>query len=150
MFTRSSCLKHLSFLLPFCCLLLAGCSKSSTDQQGTTQQYFETNFLDRNYTVHLATDNGSDLTAQYNGYVFRLIKGTALDGLMTATKNTTVYNGTWSTNTDYSKLTINLPTSVPEFIFLVREWKFTRQGIPILELAPWVGTDPKVLHLERL
>ena len=34
------------------------------------EQYFETNVLNRNFTVSLAQDNGADLTANYNGYVF--------------------------------------------------------------------------------
>lgn len=143
--------KQLVALVAFSFLLLAGCSKSTIEQaqQSTLQKYFEENFLDRNYTVHLATDNGADLTAQYNGYVFRLIKGTSFDGPVTATKNSTVYNGSWGSNADYSKLTINLPSSVAEFVFLIREWRFTRKGIPILELAPWGTTEPKVLHIER-
>lgn len=143
--------KQLLTLVAVSFLLLSGCSKSAIEQaqQSTLQKYFEDNFLDRNYTVHLATDNGADLTAQYSGYVFRLIKGTSFDGPVTATKNSTVYNGSWSSNADYSKLTIGLPSSVPEFVFLIREWRFTRKGIPILELAPWGTTEPKVLHIER-
>lgn len=143
--------KQLAALVGVSFLLLTGCSKSAIEQaqQSSLQSYFEQNFLDRNYTVHLATDNGADLTAQYNGWVFRLIKGTSFDGPVTATKNTTVYNGSWGTNADYSKLTINLPSSVAEFVFLIREWRFTHKGIPILELAPWGTTEPKVLHIER-
>ena len=98
----------------------------------------------------MAIDNGTDLTAQYNGFLFRMIKGNDYDGTMTATRNSIVYTGTWSTNVDYSKLTIVLPVSVPEFTFLIREWRFTRKAVPIMELAPWGTTDPKVLHMERL
>ena len=125
-----------------------GCSKGSSDP-AISQTYFQDNYLDRNYTIHVATDNGADLTAQYNGFVFRLVKGTGADGPVTVTKNTSTWTGTWATNADYSKLTINLPAGVPEFVFLIREWKFTHKGIPILELAPWGTLDPKVLHMER-
>ncbi|MBK7433975.1 MAG: hypothetical protein IPI66_08800 [Chitinophagaceae bacterium] len=136
----------------FFCLFSPGCSKSAIEQaqQANAQNYFEDNFLNRDYIVHLATDNGADLTAQYTGFVFRLVKGTSFDGPINASKNGTTYTGSWSTNADYSKLVISLPVSVPEFIFLVREWKFTRKGIPILELAPWGTTEAKVLHMERL
>lgn len=136
----------------FSLLLIMSCSKSAIEQaqQATTQNYFEDNFLNRDYTVHLATDNGADLTAQYNGFIFRLVKGTTFDGPITVTKNSSTWSGSWATNSDYSKLTINLPSGVPEFVFLIREWKFTRKGIPILELAPWGTLEPKVLHMERL
>ncbi|MEP6676020.1 MAG: hypothetical protein ABJA78_12740, partial [Ferruginibacter sp.] len=106
-------------------LLLSGCKKNAITQaqQDFLQQYFETNILNQNYTVILATDTTHDLTANYNGYLFKLLKNTLLDGPMTATKGTTVYNGTWSCNDDYSKLTINFITATPpEFVFLTREW----------------------------
>ncbi len=144
--------KYFIALITVSLLLFTGCSKSAIEaaQQGNIQQYFADNFLDRNYTVHLATDNGIDLTSQYNGYTFRMIKGNTYDGVMTATKNSISYTGTWATNADYSKLVITLPTTVAEFIFMVREWKFTHKAVPIMELAPWGTTEPKVLHMERL
>lgn len=152
MFKLSNCSKLFPAIMIASFFLLNGCSKSAIEQaqQNVLQQYFDDNILNQNYRVHLATDNGADLTAQYNGYVFRLIKGTSFDGPVTATINTTVYNGSWSTNSDYSKLTITLPTTVAPFIFMSREWKFTHKALPIMELAPWGTTEPKVLHMERL
>ena len=35
--------------------------------QALLQQYFENNILNRDFVVSLATDNGTDLTAQYTG-----------------------------------------------------------------------------------
>jgi hypothetical protein len=130
-------------------LLLAGCEKGG-DSSSTVpaSQFFETNYLDKNYTVHLATDNGTDLTAQYNGYVFRLNKGNPLDGVMTATKAGTTSFGTWSVNNDYNKLSFSLPVGIPGFGFLSNDWEMTRKGVPILEMAAW-NNDPKVLHFER-
>jgi len=130
-------------------LLLNACNKGSDVTPQSTQSEFENNYLNRNYTIHLATDNGTDLTAQYNGFVFRLVKGNPQDGIMTASKNGNTWTGSWSTNADYTQLGITLPGSVPEFLFLVRNWKFTHKGIPILELVPLNGPDPKVLHLQR-
>jgi len=135
-------------------LLLAGCKKSSTEpspvQLTYLQQYFEDNILNRDFTVKLATDNGTNITAQFNGYLFRLTKSTLLNGPMTATNGISNYNGTWSSNDDYSKLTISfLASPPPEFGFINREWKFTKKTIPVMELAPWGTTEPKVLHMER-
>jgi hypothetical protein len=132
-------------------LLFASCKKSVPvqAQQTILEQYFEQNILGRDFTVKFATDNGSDLTAQYNGYLFKLVKSTLLNGPMTATKGGTTYNGTWSCNDDYSKLTIALPAAPAEFGFLTREWKFTKKAIPVMELAPWGTLEPKVLHMER-
>lgn len=127
------------------------CSKSAVEAAQTSyaQQQFEDNILNKNFRVHLATDNGTDLTTQYSGYTFVLFKNTYYDGPMTAVKNGTTYNGTWSSNDDYSKLVITFPSTPAEFVFLNREWKFTKKSLPIMELAPWGNLEPKVLHMER-
>ncbi len=132
-------------------LLMTGCVKKGVQQiqQDLLQQYFETNILNRDFDVQLATDNGTDLTAQYNGYLFKLMKNTLQDGPMTATIGGTTYNGTWQCNSDYSKLVISLPSTPAAFVFLNREWKFTKKAVPTMELAPWGTTEAKVLHMHQ-
>lgn len=139
-------LSALALVLAFC-----SCSKSAVEavQASYLQQQFEDNILNKNFRVYLATDNGADLTAQYNGYTYVLLKSTYYNGPMTAVKNGVTYNGTWSSNEDYSKLVISFPNTPPEFVFLNREWRFTKKALPIMELAPWGTTEPKVLHMER-
>lgn len=132
-------------------LTIAGCSKSVVEEKQLTfaQQQFEENILNKNFRVHLATDNGADLTPQYTGYTFVMLKTTYYNGPMTGVKNGVTYNGTWSSNEDYSKLSINFSTAPPEFVFLNREWRFTRKALPVMELAPWGNLEPKILHMER-
>jgi hypothetical protein len=133
-------------------LLLSGCSKEALAEANKSmlEQYFEDNILNRDFNVAMATDNGTNITAQFSGYSFILAKNTLRDGPMTATTGTTVLTGSWSANEDYSKLVISLPNTVAAFTFLNREWKFTKKAIPIMELAPWGTTEPKVLHMQRL
>ena len=133
-------------------LLLTGCSKTgaiATLPTDIFQQFFEQNILNHDYKVKLATDSGVDNTYKYNGYIFRLIKNTDFDGPFTASNGLGSYTGTWSCNSDYSKLSVSLPSSPPEFIFLTRDWRFTKKDITIMEMAPWGTTDPKVLQMER-
>ena len=138
----------------FAILLLATSCKKVQDQitQDILQQYFDQNILNRDFKVKLATDNGTDLTTQYDGEVFRLLKNSNYDGPMTGIKNGVTYTGTWSCNEDFSKLTINItqPTTPAEFVFLNRPWKFTKKAVPVMELAPWGNLNPQVLHMERL
>ncbi len=133
-------------------LLLASCSKAPIEQKAiaAAQQYFDDNVIGKDFRVQLATHNGTDLTSQYTGFLFRLTKTTSFDGPLTATMGLTVYSGTWSCNEDYSKLVIGLPTAPSSFDFLIREWKFTKKALPIMELAPWGTTEADVLHMERL
>ncbi len=145
--------RYIIALLVAVVLLATSCKKTKDKiTQDFLQQYFETNILNRDFKVKLATDTANDLTAQYDGYVFRLFKNTNFDGPMTGIKNGVTTSGTWACNEDFSKLTITLtqPSVPAPFIFINRSWRFTKKDVPVMELAPWGTTDPKVLHMERL
>ena len=134
-------------------LLLQSCSKtgvSPTEQ--LYQKYFEENVLNSDFRVSLATDNGSDSTMKYDGWVFKLYKNTFLEGPMTAIKNGITYTGSWQCNEDYGKLIINItqPSVPASFTFLNREWRFTKKDLPTIEFAPWGSLAPIVLHMQRL
>ena len=140
-----------------CCLLVVpgGCKKLAllTPDQNTLEQYFADNVLNKDFVVDFASDSSVDITSVYSGYDFVLTKDTSFySGNMTGTKNGVTYSGTWSSNSDYSKLVINLtmPSTPPEFIFLNREWRFTKKDVPVLKLAPWGSTAPKILYMRRL
>lgn len=125
------------------------CKKGIGDNNPLLEKYFETNILTRNFVVSLAKDSSADLTADYTGYIFVLLKEDLYHGPMTAEKDGITYNGTWSSNSDYSKLVIALPTAPPEFKFLTRSWRFTSKNLPTLKLAPWGSGDPIVLNMLR-
>ena len=136
-------------------LLLTSCKKLAllSGDQSTLEKYFADNVLNRNFIVDFASNSGTDITSQYTGYNFVLTKDTSFyNGNMTGTKDGVTYSGTWSSNSDYSKLVINLnnPSIPAEFVFLNRAWKFTKKGVPVLNLAPWGNTDPKILYMRRL
>ncbi len=131
-------------------LLTDGCVKQALEKKA--QNYFETNYLNSDFVVDLASDSTADLTSQYNGYIFRLLKNTLTDGPATAVKNGATYSGTWSVNEDYSKLTITLnqPSILPEFVFLNRAWRFASKDLPLLKLTPWGSAAPVKLNLRKL
>lgn len=133
-------------------LVATGCKKGENPAAQLYEEYFEENVLNSDFVVQLATDNGTDNTAQYNGWVFRLLKNTYYDGPMTAVKAGVTYTGTWSCDQAYGRLTINItqPSTPPEFVFLNKAWRFTKKELPVMELAPWGTTDPQVLHMRRL
>jgi hypothetical protein len=142
--------KNLSLFLLLLLLINASCKKNGSSSNNVLlEQYFEANVLNKNFTVSLATDNGTDLTANYNGYVFMLLKDDYFHGPLQASKGGSVYTGSWSCNDDYGKLTIVLPDSPAEFKFLTREWRFTSKNLPTLKLAPWGSTQAVVLHMHR-
>jgi len=149
--------KSITFTILLFFLIIAGSCKKTRPPDyiaNVYEKYFETNILNSDFKVKLATDNGVDKTSLYVDYKFKLLKNTYYDGPMTATRisnPTVVYNGTWSSNEDFSKLVISItqPTVPTEFNFLNRVWKFTKKAIPVMELAPFGTSEPLVLHMER-
>ena len=145
--------KNIFWLFVFS-LLIVSCKKvdllaSTGGSPSYLEKYFEDNVINKDFIVNRATNNGVDLTGNYSGYTFRLLKTDYYKGPLEARKGSNIYSGTWSSNSDYSKLIITLPSSPSEFVFLTREWRFTSKALPQLELAPWGSTEPLVLHMLR-
>lgn len=134
-------------------LLATSCKKAKeTYVANVLEQYFESNVLNRDFIVNYANDLGTDITADYNGWVFRLLKNTYYDGPMTAKKDGITYTGTWSSNEDFGKLVINInqPNVPSGFTFINRQWRFTQKAFPIMKLAPWGSSAAIELYMERL
>jgi hypothetical protein len=143
-------IKYFSFLACLFLLSVVSCKKILSSAKTTLlEKYFETNILTRNFTVTLAMDSSVDITANYTGEIFVLLETDLYHGPLQATKNGTVYTGTWSANSDYSQLTITLPNPPAEFAFLSRTWRFTSKNIPTMALAPWGSTAPIALQMTR-
>lgn len=146
--------RYIIALLSAAMLLLSSCKKPvPVVPQSTLQQYFEDNILNKQFIVNYALDDTTNKTTDFDGYTFILTKTTSFyDGPMTGTKAGITYSGTWTSNEDYGKLviTLNSPTPPASFAFINRAWRFTKKSLPIMELAPWGTTEPKVLHMRRL
>jgi hypothetical protein len=135
-------------------LLTSSCKKTVENiSEETLQSYFEDNILNKEFVVNYALDTANNRTGEFVDYSFILTRTSSFyDGPMTGTKGGITYTGTWTSNEDYSKLIISLtsPAPPPSFAFINRAWRFTKKSLPIMELAPWGTTDPKVLHMRRL
>lgn len=128
---------------------LASCKKKISPDNVFLQQYFEQNVLGREFVITLAKDHDQDITADYKGYIFKLVKDDFYHGPLEITRAGSVYEGTWRCDEDFGKLTITLPDSPAEFAFIDREWRFTSKDLPVLKLTPWVGHNSAALNLTR-
>lgn len=142
---KITCLLLPVFFLLFC----TSCGKERPNDLLPLQQFFETNILNRDYIVSLAKDASGDITGEYEGYVFRLLKTDYYHGTLKVTKDGTVYEGTWRCDNDYGKLTIDLPASPGVFAFLTGDWRFLKKDIPTLQLAPWGSADQVQLNMTQ-
>ena len=140
-------IKYIFLFLLGSFLFCTSCKKSI--KQSVLEKYFNDNVIGKNCSVTLAKDSTGDITSEYTGYTFVLLKTDYYHGPLKATKGSNTYMGTWSSNDDYSKLVIALPDSIPEFKFLSRNWRFTKKGNPTMELAPWGTNEPFVLHMTK-
>lgn len=142
--------RYLSFLsFAFVILFCASCGKQKPEDSLPLQQFFETNILNRDFVVSLAQDSSGDITSDYSGYVFVLLKTDFYHGPLKVTKGAIEYDGTWSSDADYGKLTIDLPGTPSEFQFLTRDWRFVKKAIPTLQFAPWGTSQPYLLNMTR-
>ena len=144
----------ISFL---CCITLSitNCKKLALLSGNPTalEQFFAENVLNRSFVVNFASDNNIDITNTFSNYTFNFSKTNSFyEGIITATKAGSTYTGTWSSNSDFSKLDINItiPVVPAELVFLNRAWKFTQKDLRIMKLAPWYDNSAKVLHIIRL
>jgi hypothetical protein len=145
--------KYLIAILVTIILFFSTCKKTQQVYVANVfEQYFEQNILNKNFIVNYAKDRGTDISTQFAGDTFMLFKNTYYDGPMTAIKNGITYTGTWSSNSDYGKLVINItqPSTPSEFNFINRDWRFTEKALPVMKLAPWGSTDSTALYMERL
>lgn len=92
-------------------LLNTSCKKLKEVNQSVLEKYFESNVINRNFTVILAKDSTADFTSDYNGYQFVLLKTDFYHGPLKATKGSNAYQGSWASSEDYSKLNISLSAS---------------------------------------
>jgi len=142
--------KYIAFVFLASTIVCFSCKKTIEKiERSAAENYFNNNLIGKNFIVSLATDSTTDLTSNYAGYTFVLLKTDFYHGPLQAAKGANKYTGTWSCNDDYSKLTITLPDSIPEFRFLTRNWRFTKKDVPTLKLAPWGSTAPIVLYMTR-
>jgi O-glycosyl hydrolase len=137
------------FSLAFVMLIFTSCGKPNPETSLPIQQFFETNILNRNFVVTLAQDSSGNITSDYTGYVFVLLKTDFYHGPLKATFGSNTYMGTWSCDSDYGKLTITLPDSPVVFQFLARSWRFVKKEVPTLQLSPWGTTQPYLLNMTR-
>lgn len=150
-------LKKVLITILFSCMLLvmSNCKKLEllSGSQTALEKLFEENVLNKEFVVNFASDSTADITNRFSSYTFSFSKTNSFyEGTVTATKTGATYTGTWASNSDFSKLTINITTpAIPaELVFLNRAWKFTQKNPELMKLAPWYDDGPKVLYIKRL
>lgn len=131
-------------------ILLISCDKDDDDSNSTpssNSQYFSANVVGRDLLVQQASDNSTDITAQFNGYTFHLTKTATYSGTISASNDLLTVNGTWSVAGDFDKITFTFPTDVISSLsFFNKEWQFSSRATTVIEL---MASDGDILKFQR-
>ncbi len=114
------------------------------------EKIFEAMVLNQPVRIVLAVDSsGNNITPNYQDMVIYLRKDTYYNGPLEILAKGTKYMGTWSSNSDYSRLNLSI-LGIPEFAFFDKTWRFTYKSSTLLKIAPVVNPGKKTLHLEKI
>ncbi len=111
---------------------------------------FEYYVLNKATQITLAIDSaGNNITPAYIDYEIYLKKESYINGPLEILANSTKYVGTWKSNNDYSRLTLDISGLEP-FKFLNKTWRFTYKSMDLLKIAPEINPGETILHLEKI
>ena len=111
---------------------------------------FEYYVLNKATQITLAIDSaGNNITPTYMDYEIYLRKETYINGPLEILANGSKYIGTWESNNDYSRLTLDISGLEP-FEFFNRTWRFTYKSMDLLKIAPVTNPGETELHLEKI
>jgi len=117
-----------------------------------SQNDFATNVANHDLTVAMAKDDGTDITANFAGYTFKIVDSaaTATSGVVTVANDLLSVTGTWFVDESFSKITFQFPTAViPKLIFFNKEWGFKGTSSATINLQPTDGEDDAVQFVRK-
>jgi hypothetical protein len=131
--------------------VLSSCTKGDDNSatNASSQQYFSTNVVNHDFAVLMATDNGTDITANYNGINFRFADTATLAGTATASNSLLTVHGTWTVDAAYDKITFSFPTTtLTSLSFMNKQWQFMNRNSQAIDLKAANGETDE-LHFTR-
>jgi hypothetical protein len=141
---------HLLLVLIFTAFLLTACEEDDDDddtprtsnQSAVIKAEVTANLQNGNWRVFKMIDSGQNETQDFNGYIFTFQS----NGVVSAVKNNTTYNGNWnitdsdSNDDSQDDLDFNLNFSQPpSFSDLNDDWDFISQSASKIELIDISG-----------
>ena len=131
-------------MLSFCAATLLDSCKKNSDTAASLPA--DQKLLDRNLLVSYAKDDGTDITINYNGIIFKFTgPATALSGGATASNTLLTVNGTWSLNTSRNKITFAFPTNaIPELSHMNKQWLIANPSANPVVLTALLGENDEL------
>jgi hypothetical protein len=118
------------------------CKKLIEQQQKNAAMNIITN---GQWYVKIYTDNGTDITSSFSGYVFQFKQ----DGTVVGVNGTTSVTGTWSADVNNYTITSNFPNAVSPLIKLNGVWKITDSSVSYVVANATINDSTENLRLEK-
>lgn len=124
--------------------------KDSADNVTSAQKAFDLLVLGKDFYMKNGVDSaGTDLTSSYADQIYVLKKETYTNGPLVVTAGGVAYNGTWKSNSDYSKMELYV-TGRPDFAFYSIPWRVTSKTFTGLKMVPQAtNSGAKTMELEK-
>jgi hypothetical protein len=131
--------------------LLSSCSKENNAMTSTTAAYYFThNTVNQELVIQSATDDGTDITANFNGIAFLLTDTATFAGTVDAHNDLLNVHGTWTIDDAYDKITFSFPTPpLSTLSFLNKQWQYIDRNSETINLRAANGESDEVHFIRR-
>ncbi|MFI5129508.1 MAG: hypothetical protein ACHQFX_05930 [Chitinophagales bacterium] len=133
-------------LLPVLCLIVvfSGCKKSIEKAQ---QDLIIKAMTDGQWAVTTFTQNGSDITANFDGYKFQYYSDKTVDAI----KNGTVEKkGNWDGEASTMTTWANFTNAIAPLSLINGSWHITNNSWTFVVASQTVGSETKTMRLDKL
>ena len=138
------CTMKYSFVLVSLCLLFSGCKKTIEKLQ---EDLVIKAMTDGKWAVTSFTVNGTNNTADFNGYNFKYYSNKTVDAL----KNGSVeLPGTWDGDAEAMTTWANFPNATTPLSLINGTWKIDRNSWTYVEATQVSGAVTKTMRLDKL
>jgi len=133
-------------LLPVLCLIVvfSGCKKTIQKAQ---QDLIIKAMTDGQWTVTSFTQNGSDITTNFDGYKFQYYSDKTVDAI----KNGTVEKkGNWDGEASTMTTWANFTNAIAPLSLINGSWHITNNSWTFVVASQTIGSETKTMRLDKL
>ncbi|MBS1975688.1 MAG: hypothetical protein JST13_15175, partial [Bacteroidetes bacterium] len=118
------------------------CKKLVQQQERNAAMNIITNGV---WYVTLYSENGTDITSSFSGYVFQFKQ----DGTVVGTKDSVSITGTWAANINDHTITSNFPNASSPLVKLNGVWKITDSSVDYVVANATINDSTENLKLQK-
>src|SRR5437773_1058814 len=136
-------MKRSAFIL-ITCLSLFSCHKAV---ENAAENAILNAMTDGQWVITSFTTNGTDITADFNGYKFQYYRNYTVDAIKNAVVEKT---GTWQADAVGMNISGNFPNAVNPLVLINGTWHITDNSWTFVKATMTIGSETRTLRLDKL